>query len=740
LNGKDEARARLLGLFQAEAREHLDTLTRNLLRLERDLPADQAAGVLEETYRATHTLKGAARSVGRADIEAVCRACESVLRPLARGGVAPGQDVTRALGRAVDGIVRILDAGDGSAAAELVRQLESAAGSAVTPDPAPAPAQPAAREPSAPPAAPVHDTLRVATARLDTLLLHAEEMLAPRLAAAERVAEVRGLLDALSDCRRSSVAASKSAAADREASRSVALALAKIEAQARELLGRLVHDDRSLAASVDALDAGARQLRMSPAATVLDLFPAMARDLARQQGKEIDWVGLGAELEVDRKVLEAVKDPLIHLARNAVDHGIEPPDERARAGKPGRGRITIALAPAESGRVEIRVEDDGRGIDPVRVRAAAVRCGVASPEEVEALTDEQAQRLVYASGLTTSPMITDLSGHGLGLAIVRERVEGLGGELRLTSRVNAGTTVSMLLPATVASFRGLLVGAGGLLFLLPIDAIERSVRVDPRDVRMAEGRETILHGDEPVALAPLATLLGLPRPEEPSSLGDSARGREPLASKGPEGGRDRLHCVVLRSGPDTLAVAVAEVLGEREVLVKPLRPPLGRVPYVAGAGLLGSGQLALILRPADLLASAREPARPARPAAAPKERALRVLVVDDSITTRTMEKNLLEAAGYTVSVAVDGAEAWTQLKTEPVDLVVSDVDMPRMDGFELTRRIRGDRALSELPVVLVTALESRDDKERGVEVGANAYVAKSSFDQSRLLEIVRRLA
>ncbi len=721
MNGKDEARARLLELFRAEAREHVDTLTRNLLMLERGLPADQSARVVEETYRATHTFKGAARSVGRVDVETVCRACESVLRPLARGGVVPGQDVTRALGRAVDGIVRILDEGDGSAAGELVRQLESATRSAARPDAAPAPAQPAPREPSAPPAAPAPDTLRVATARLDTLLLHAEEMLAPRLAAGERVAEVRSLLEAISDCRRSSAAAPRSAAADREAGRSVALALGKIEAQARELLGRLVHDDRSLAASVDALGAGARQLRMSPAATVLDLFPAMARDLARQQGKEIDWVGLGAEIEVDRKVLEAVKDPLIHLTRNAVDHGIEPPDERARAGKPGRGRITIALAPAEGGRVEIRVEDDGRGIDPARVRAAAVRCGVASHEEVEALTDEQALRLVYASGLTTSPMITDLSGHGLGLAIVRERVEGLGGELRLTSRAGEGTTVSMVLPATVASFRGLLVSAGGLLFLLAIDAIEGVVRVDPREVRMAEGRDTILRSDEPVALAPLAALLGLPRPEES------------------EAARDFRHCVVLRSGPDRLAVVVDEVLGERDVLVHPLGLPLGRVPHVAGAGLLGSGQLALILRPADLFASAREPWGPARVAPAPKERALRVLVVDDSITTRTMETNLLEAAGYEVSVAVDGAEAWTRLKTEPVDLVVSDLDMPRMDGFDLTRRIRGDRALSELPVVLVTALESREDKERGIEVGANAYLVKSSFDQSKLLEIIKRL-
>ncbi len=196
------------------------------------------------------------------------------------------------------------------------------------------------------------------------------------------------------------------------------------------------------------------------------------------------------------------------------------------------------------------------------------------------------------------------------------------------------------------------------------------------------------------------------------------------------------------SRDERLALGVDEVLGDREVLVKELRPPLIRVRNVAGAGLLGTGEVALILRPADLLRSAREASRRPAPAAGSEERARpgTVLVVDDSITTRTMEKNLLEAAGYEVRLAVDGLDAWTALKTEKVDLVVSDVDMPRMDGFELTRRIREDRELKDLPVVLVTALESREDKERGVDVGANAYVVKSSFDQSNLLEIIRRLA
>ena len=281
----------------------------------------------------------------------------------------------------------------------------------------------------------------------------------------------------------------------------------------------------------------------------------------------------------------------------------------------------------------------------------------------------------------------------------------------------------MILPATIATFRGLLARAGGSLFLLPQESVERAIRVSDAEVQPVEGRETILWDGQRLSLARLSDLLGLPSPEAPSAPGS------------------RWPCVILGSPDERVALRVDEILGDREVLVKELRPPLVRVRNVAGAGLLGSGDVALILRPADLLRSARQVGRPTVLSTSPGERPRpgTVLVVDDSITTRTMEKNLLEAAGYEVRLAVDGVEAWTALKTDKVDLVVSDVDMPRMDGFELTRRIREDRELTDVPVVLVTALESREDKERGIDVGANAYVVKSSFDQSNLLEIIRRL-
>jgi two-component system chemotaxis sensor kinase CheA len=310
------------------------------------------------------------------------------------------------------------------------------------------------------------------------------------------------------------------------------------------------------------------------------------------------------------------------------------------------------------------------------------------------------------------------------MAIVKERVERLGGEVGVETRTGAGTSIRMILPTTIATFRGLLVRARGSAFLLPVDAVVRAVRVAGAALGRVEGREALSLDGRVVPAARLADLLSLPR---------GADGASPSRSH---------HLgVILRSGSDLAGVLVDDVLGDREVLLKDLRAPLVRVRHVAGLGLLGTGEGAVILRPGDLVRAAMEARgpEPSRAEPAGARRAPVVLVVDDSITTRTMEKNLLEAAGYEVRVAADGVEAWTAVKTGSFDLVISDVDMPRLDGFGLTERIREDRELADLPVVLVTALESREDKERGIEVGANAYVIKSSFDQSNLLEIIRRL-
>jgi len=717
-NRKNDIKARLLATFRVEAEEHLQAITANLLALDRGLPPAEAREVVEATFREMHTLKGAARSVSLMDVEALCQACESVLSRITRGQLPLARPVLSLLQEATDGVARLLaGSGDPSTVSELVRRLERAAAApaAEAEEPAEAPRRPS-EAPAGPvaPALPPADTIRLATARLDALLLQAEDLLVPKLGLAERVRQARSLVDAVLASRES---VRGDGGQDWEKS------LRAVEAQARDLVRHLVLDQRTIGRAVDGLQDELRRMRLTPASAVLDLFPRMVRDLAREHGKEVEWVVQGADLEVDRKVLEEMKEPLIHLVRNAIDHGIEPPEVRTQAGKARQGRVGVNVVSLEGGRIEIRVVDDGGGVDLARVRAAGVRAHLLRAEEAEALTDNQALDLIFRSGLSTSPIITDLSGHGLGLAVVKERVERLAGEISVETRPGVGSTVRMILPATITTFRGLLVRAAGQSFLLPIEAVERAIRIAPEQIERVEGREAVRWNGRALAVVQLGTLLGLAERE----------GQPESGSKQP--------CVVVRAGEERVGLLIDEVLGDREVLVKELRPPPLRVRNVAGAGLLGTGQVVLILRPTDLLGSIREVSRPRVPPAAPEEERhpLAILVVDDSITTRQMEKNLLEAAGYQVRVAVDGIDAWTILKSEEVDFVVSDVDMPRMDGFELTARIRADRKLADLPIVLVTALESREDRERGIEVGANAYIVKSSFDQSNLLEIIRRL-
>jgi two-component system chemotaxis sensor kinase CheA len=718
-NRKDEIKARLLATFGAEAQEHLQGITANLLALDRGLPPEQAREVVEATFREVHTLKGAARSVSVMNVETLCQAWESLLSKITRGRLALSRPILDLLQEVNDGAARLLAGSTDSAMmTELVGRLERTATTQVvearTRPSRSAPIRRAERLSQPVTAGPIlPDTVRLDVTRLDALLFQAEELLGPKLAAEERVHEAKALFEALTDYHAATPDSQKTFRA--------------LEVRARELVRHLVRDQRTVAGTVDGVLDELRQLRMMPASSVLDVFPGMIRDLANEHGKDVGWMVHGGDLKVDRKVLEAIKDPLIHLVRNAIDHGIEPAEARSQAGKPPRGRVAVTITSPESGRIEVCVEDDGRGIDTADVRATAARTRLLTAEAAEALTDDQALDLIYRSGFSTSSLITDVSGHGLGMAIVKERVERLGGRVSLDTRPGQGTTVRMTLPASITTFFGLLVRSAGQLLLLPLDAVVRVIRIAPEEVERIEGRDVVRWDGRPLPVARLSGLLGLPNADDTLQPGGKQM------------------CVIIRSGEEKVGLLLEEILGDQEALVKELRPPLIRVRNVAAAGLLGTGQAVLILRPVDLIASfrtsPRQPAVGAAPTTAPTQEARQpaILVVDDSITTRTMEQNLLEASGYRVRVAVDGVEAWTLLKSADFDLVVSDVDMPRMDGFELTARIRADRKLADLPVVLVTALEAREDKERGIEVGANAYIIKSSFDQSNLLEIIRRL-
>jgi two-component system chemotaxis sensor kinase CheA len=480
-------------------------------------------------------------------------------------------------------------------------------------------------------------------------------------------------------------------------------------------------DELHVGRLVDDLLENSKKLLMLPLSTLSGLLRKVVRDLARELGKDTDLAIRGDDILVDKRILEEVKDPLVHLLRNSLDHGIEAPAQRAAAGKPARATITIAVSAINGHQVEIAVSDDGAGIDTERVRAQAVARGLITSSAAEALDMAGAQALVFEADLSTSSMITQLSGRGLGLAIVRERAEKLGGRVGIESRGGVGSTLRMTLPLTLATFRGIIVEAGRRTFVVPTSQVERVTRFRQADIQTVEGHETLPHNGRALALAHLSDVLELPT----TAATDDKTARPAL---------------ILISGADRIAFAVDAVIDEREVLVKRLRKPLVRVRNIAGATILGSGQVAPILNVGDLLRSARRIA-PRRPAASPVAAPVkRVLVAEDSITSRMLLKGILESAGYEVKTAVDGLEAFTLLRSEGFDVLVSDVEMPRLNGFDLTARLRADRALAELPVILVTALSSREDRERGIDVGANAYLVKSDLDQSGLLDALRRLA
>lgn len=780
----DDFLQKLREAFAVEAEEHRREIISGLLELEKELPADQRRKLVETTFREAHSLKGAARAVNRTDIESVCQSIESIFAIWKREGTSPPTETFDVLNNAIDLVGRLLTFSDvadtpaeRSAVVEMVRQLgEIQAGRSVRPSPAApaAPATPAAvappaaapepppvaapAPPSSPPppppppaesapAAPAADaagaaeparmqiteTVRIPMAKMDALLLQAEELVGVKLATNQHAAALRDLGGMLEEWRAewakvrelnmrhsATVQATGPVASFIEWNQSF---MQTLERKLATVTKSAERDERSVGTMIDDLLDDAKRLVMLPFATLLDLFPKQVRDLSRDEGKEVELVLRGREIELDKRILEEMKDPLIHLVRNSIDHGIERHDERERRGKPAKASITIAVTQREGSKVEIVVLDDGGGIDVEKVKAAAVRNGVVSAEDARQLSEEAALQLIFASGVSTSPIITELSGRGLGMAIVREKVEKLGGQLTVGTRRGIGTQFRIVLPVTLATFKGILVSVSGQTFVLPTANVERITRVKPDDIKTVEGRETIGLNGHAVSLARLEDVLELPRreAEDPSAL---------------------VEVVILGSAEKRVAFTVESVLNEQEVLVKSLGKPLVRVRNVAGATVLGSGTPVLILNVADLLKSAVKAAALARAAAEPSPataRRLNILVSDDSVTSRMLLKNILESAGYNVSTAIDGLDALSQAKSHDFDLVVSDVEMPRMDGFELTARLRADKKLSELPVVLVTALSSREHQERGIDVGANAYIVKSSFDQSNLLDVIRRL-
>ncbi len=760
---------KLLSTFKIEANEHIKALASGLIELEKINAPEKRAQIVETVFREAHSLKGAARAVNVMEVESICQSMESVFSSLKRREIGLSAGMFDVLHRAVDTLEKLLSSlearipsGEKSGIDSIVHQVNDLLKGEPTVVERDSPLQHAVPGasvtiPSTPVQNPVKesgnavsmDTVRVPVSRLDSILLQAEEMLSAKLAAGQLSANLRRVGSNISLARKEwrSIqsefhsllrTAEKNGKRDgleengirfRKLSDSIEsndALLKSLDGEIRMLIGSTNQEHRSIDTIVDSLLDDVEKTLMLPFSSVLEIFPRFVRELSREQGKEVELTLRGAEVEADKRILEEIKDPLIHLVRNCIDHGVEKPKERERKGKPPCASITMAVSQQDSDKIEIIVADDGCGIDAAKVRSAARKAGLIASDEAHPPSDQQILPLIFTSGISTSPFVTDVSGRGLGLTIVREKVERLGGVVSFETRADKGTTFRISLPLTLARFRGLLIRLGDRLFVIPSVNVERALTVTKDKIRTVENRETIELQEHAVSLVRLDDVLQIPTQQPPR---DSEK---------------KLTAIVLASASTRIAFLVDEVLHEQEVLVKRLGPQLCRVENISGATVLGNGKVVPILNPHELMKSAVRATHAAiklEPVAGKKvdEKNKSVLVVEDSITARTLLKNILEMAGYDVATAVDGVDAFTQLRTNGFDVVLSDVDMPRMNGFDLTARIRGEKKFAELPVVLLTALESREDKERGIDVGANAYLVKSSFDQSNLLEVIGRL-
>ena len=692
------------GLFAAEAEQRLSRLGQLTIELEQR-PTDDAT-IIGEIFREVHTLKGAAAVVGFETVARYAHKVEGRLEELRSTSVVCTPTIADALLVAIDHLGTMITrsvAGDGDAddgvSASVLAMLATAfeptddlagggASAQNVADPVLAPtdavpevaarAQPPVVPPTTLPVrpAPHRDgggTVMVPVERLDELVRMVGEAATGLL----RVGR------ALSD---------------------------RFDVQPDELseigeLSRVLYD----------LQERAMRTLMVPVATITDQLHRAVRDAARVLGKEVRWEVRGEATELDRNILHQLSDSLLHLVRNAVDHGIESAKDRAAAGKPTHATVRMHAMQLGS-EVIIAITDDGGGIDVERVRQRATRMGV----DVSTLSDDDALQLVFRSGLSTAMFVSELSGRGVGLDVVRAHVEAARGRVEVRTTPGVGSEFRIIVPITLAVLHCLIVESAGQRFALPLHRVAQAQAVDTTSEVHVEGRRAVLLEGRPVPVSDLGEVI---------ELHGNGTGSGTL--------------VVVNGSIGRHAFEVQALVGQRDVVVKAMSPLVPRLDFVAGTSIEPDGSILLVLDPMALIERARRNgARSATESTAvdaPPPRGGRVLVVDDALTVRELQRAILERAGFDVRVARDGVEALELLEVEVADLVLTDVEMPRMDGFTLTTSIRERSAFSTIPVLILTSLSNDADRQRGMDAGADGYIVKSAFDEVGLLAAVDRV-
>jgi len=754
----------LLNDFKVEAFEHYHAIVDGLIVLENTGDVAIQNVQIEKIFREVHSLKGASRAVNLLDIEKLCMNMETVFNSLKKGestlfppmydvfhkatdllnllltdvqhnrkngGTYNLNEVSKNLDFALRNSLQLTSkkeamplASANNTGNEVEVKLASASNNTVQ----------EVKIESAMPASSTKDqqTVRISTEKLSSLLLQSEELISLKSTYEYWADELQNMNYQCSIWNRKAnerLQRTISGSDDKRLSDFYDLDKdfrKKHEEELARIIKGITQAQHISGRVIDELVHDIKTTLLFPFSSMLGVFPKIVRDLSKEYEKDIELVISGEDIEIDRRILEELKDPLIHLIRNCIDHGIESTNERIKKGKAPKGKIELNIRQNVDRKIEIYLKDDGAGLDTAKIKQSALKSGIIKPSEAEKLTDQEINFLIFHSGLSTSNFITTISGRGLGMAIVAEKVSKLSGSIDLKTTKDEGTTFILSLPQTLATFKGILLKIGEQSFIIPSFAVESAIRVKISELKTVESKKTICYKNEVIALSFLSDVLKSSTPKKKSKEDDF------------------LHLLILVISQRKIALVVDEILGEQEGIVKDMGLQLPTVTNIAGVTIMGNGSVVPIINPIELLDTATQTSSTLdysfEGSALTEDSAQkRILVAEDSITIRTLLRNFIENAGYFVKTAVDGLEAFEALQTDAFDLIVSDIEMPRMNGFELTAKIRENKLQADIPIILVTALETAEDKQRGMEVGANAYIVKSSFEKSNLIETIQRL-
>lgn len=741
---------KLLSTFKIEAHEHLRNISLALLNLEKTVIEEEKKKNVETIHREFHSLKGAARAVNVNEIENICHVTENIFAKIKKENITLNAEMFDLFNLVVDSIEDLLSSNDDKIKdiSSIIEELKNFENTIIE-------GKISVNNTEIKPNIEIKKTIssiytqnknikvneekssrsieeiniikkrnsdtlvvedksnkiiRVSKYKLDSLMLQGEEMIYSKLSALERAKEVnriRELIDLYKKEQKADI-------------------FNVLENSIDSLAKAAENDVKIIESMTDNFIDGIKEIMLLPFSSIIEIFPKMVRDLSRQVGKEVEFISKGTDIEIDRRILEEIKDSLMHIIRNCVDHGIEKVEERENLKKNRKGVIKLIVTQINSDVVKIEISDDGAGIDTEKIKEKVIKNQILTSLELAAIDEEGLKMLIFKSGMSTSDIITDISGRGLGLAIVYEKVHSLEGTIMVKSEKGIGTTFTIMLPITISTNRGIMVKEINQSFIIPTTKVEKVITIKKEEIKILEGRAIIEVEGEFIPIIKLSDMLEIKDKQADDNL------------------NNKIEVLVVNDMENKIAFSVDEIIIEQEVLVKRFNKQLKRVRNIAGATILGSGEVVPILNVQDLIKTSTKNISKffngIKENQNEKIQKKSIIVVEDSITSRTLIKNILETAGYYVKTAVDGLQGWNMLKSEKFDLVITDVEMPELDGFQLTEKIRNDNSISQIPVILVTSLESKEDKERGIDVGASAYIVKSDFHQSNLLDIIKRLA